>query len=200
MALTAWEQGLFLTLLALITLAQLGALLGLVRKRGASDQGSALALVSSWWAVLAVSAIEAWRFPGLLAEPRWLPYLGAIAFFLGLAIRVIAVNTLAKQFSPLVELQEDHALVTHGLYAWVRHPAYVGSLLWALSVPLILGSAIGLAAVAVLYVPALRFRIHVEERLLEGHFGEAFADYQRRVPALFPRPPRRGPASEDQSM
>lgn len=175
---------LFWAILALITLGQLSALAGLFKHKAGTDRGSALAMVGAWYAVLAFSILEAWLWPVAIA---WAPWLGAACFVAGSLLRWQAVRTLDRQFSPLVELQSEHQLVTHGLYARLRHPAYLGSLLWTIAVPLILSSASGLALAVGLYVPALRYRIATEERLLVAHFGSAYADYVKRVPALWPR-------------
>jgi protein-S-isoprenylcysteine O-methyltransferase Ste14 len=186
-----WDRWVFLALLALIVLAQAASLAGLVRRGVATDRGSAWALVIAWQVVLVVSGYEAWKWAGLWAEPRWVPLVGVAAFVGGFWLRVVAVHTLDAHFSPLVELREDHELVTHGPYAWVRHPAYLGSLLWAVAPPLLLGSVVGLAAAAVVYYPALRYRVKVEEALLAGRFGDRWEAYRRAVPALIPRPARR---------
>jgi protein-S-isoprenylcysteine O-methyltransferase Ste14 len=189
-----WDRWIAVALLVLIFLAQAGSLVGLIRRRVDTDRGSAFAIVGAWYVVLVVSVLEAWRWPGLLPEPRWVPILGAGVFALGFWLRLVAVHTLDKHFSPLVELQPEHALVTHGPYAWVRHPAYLGSLMWSFAPPLLMGSALGLVAAVALYYPAMRYRVMVEERLLADRFGESWAAYRARVPALIPtRPPR--PAS-----
>jgi protein-S-isoprenylcysteine O-methyltransferase Ste14 len=189
-----WDRIFFLTLLGLVFLAQAAALVGLVRRRVATDRGSAWAMVIAWQLVLVASALEAWRYPALWAEPRWVGFVGVAAIALGFYLRVLAVHTLDKHFSPLVELQPEHALVTHGPYAVVRHPAYLGSLLWAFAPALLLGSGVGLALAALAYYPALRYRVAVEEDLLAAGFGDQWATYRERVPALIPRPARR-PAS-----
>ena len=186
-----WDRLFFLTLLGLIFLAQATSLIGLVRRRVDSDRGSAWALVGAWHVVLVASALEAWLWPALWAEPAWLGYLGAAGFALGFALRFIAVKTLDAHFSPLVELRPEHELVTHGPYAWVRHPAYLGSLLWAFAPPLLLGSAAGLVAATLCYYPALRYRVAVEEALLAERFGDRWSAYRARVPALIPQPGRR---------
>jgi protein-S-isoprenylcysteine O-methyltransferase Ste14 len=59
---------------------------------------------------------------------------------------------------------------------------------------LLLGSGVGLALAALAYYPALRYRVAVEEDLLAAGFGDQWAAYRERVPALIPRPARR-PAS-----
>jgi protein-S-isoprenylcysteine O-methyltransferase Ste14 len=110
----------------------------------------------------------------------------------GLSIRIAAMTRLGSRFSPLVVVQEDHALETGGLYAYVRHPGYLGALLAACGAVLAFGSAAALAVVAV-FAWALGVRAAREERLLAGRFGEAWEAYRRRTGAFLPRPRLAGP-------
>ena len=50
-----------------------------------------------------------------------------------------------------------------------------------------------LVIVAVIFVPTLAFRINFEERALVEKFGDAYQDYRRNTPAVFPykRPGRK---------
>ena len=74
-----------------------------------------------------------------------------------------------------------------GAYRFLRHPAYAGYLLMALGIALGYFSLSGLAATLVLLVPVLNYRIRVEEKVLAAHFGKAWQEYARHVPALLPR-------------
>lgn len=77
---------------------------------------------------------------------------------------------------------EDETLVTGGLHRFVRHPLYLGAymILWGGAT-----GEFGLATAAwgslYLYLGA-RF----EERALLSVYGEAYRDYQGRVPAVIP--------------
>lgn len=121
---------------------------------------------------------------------------GVAAVALGLAIRIAGMVRLGSRFSPLVAVQQDHALETHGIYAVVRHPGYLGALLACVGGMVAFGSALALPLVAA-FAGLLQARIAREEVLLEQHFGEAFLDYRRRVGGLLPRLwPARAPRSE----
>lgn len=180
------ERIAFGVLIGLILVAQLAALAGLLG-RGRRAEPSAWALVGAWYVLLAASLLEAWRAPTLWLAPAWVPPCGAALFLLGAALRAAAVRTLRRHFSPMVELQPEHRLVREGPYAHLRHPAYLGSLAWALAVPLMLGSLLGVLAFVGVYAPALAYRIMVEERMLAAHFGADWEAYSARVPALWPR-------------
>lgn len=184
------EHWLFVGLLGLILLSQATALVALIRNKTTTDRGSAVVVVGAWYLVILAAGLEAWRHPGWLPDGRAIAYAGLAVFLTGSWLRSVAVSTLDKHFSPLVELQEEHQLVTHGIYAWVRHPAYLGSLCWTLSVPLLLSSGAGLAVMGLVYIPALMYRIRVEEAMLAGHFGPQWESYRTRVRGLVPLPPR----------
>lgn len=70
----------------------------------------------------------------------------------------------------------DH-LVTSGLFARIRHPMYVGFLLWILGWGLYQGAAASLA-IGTLGIASILWWRHLEERELESHYGEVYAEYQ----------------------
>jgi protein-S-isoprenylcysteine O-methyltransferase Ste14 len=77
-------------------------------------------------------------------------------------------------------------LVQNGPYRYVRHPAYTSLVLAALGVALGYSSWIGLAAVLVLLLPALIYRIGIEEGLLIEQFGEEYHRFSARTKKLIP--------------
>jgi len=61
---------------------------------------------------------------------RWGPVstVGLGLSLLGLGTRAVAMATASSNFSHIIEEErrQDHMLVTHGVYAYLRHPAYFG--------------------------------------------------------------------------
>lgn len=77
-------------------------------------------------------------------------------------------------------------LVTTGLYAYVRHPQYIGFLLITLGMNVMWLTIITFALwpiVAVVYYKLAKR----EEKDAEEEFGEEFLEYKRRVPGWIPR-------------
>ena len=78
------------------------------------------------------------------------------------------------------------ALVTDGVYAWVRHPQYAGLFLITVGMliqwPTIVTGATWPVLLAVYYRLARR-----EEREAEARYGEAYRAYRARVPMFVPR-------------
>lgn len=139
--------------------------------------------------VLAIVALE--PGPVLYIVPSPLSWL----FLAGQAAAVIVVlaglyQTDVWHFLGLRQLveptdQRPAQLVTRGLYRYVRHPLYSAGLAFLWLTPLMTTTMLALVAGLSLYfyVGSLH-----EERRLRVEFGQAYVDYQRRVPGLIPRP------------
>ena len=74
-------------------------------------------------------------------------------------------------------------LEVKGLYRYVRHPLYLFGLLIIWLIPLMTWNILAFNLGATLYI---LIGIQFEERKLLKEFGQAYADYQRRVPMLIP--------------
>lgn len=109
---------------------------------------------------------------------------GALLSLAGIAIRVRGHFDLAGAFSAYVETSENHQLIRSGMYARVRHPMYVGSILLFVGLPLVLGAKVAWIFSALGIVGAL-IRIPREEAFLQRIFPE-YRDYMQHTWRLFP--------------
>jgi protein-S-isoprenylcysteine O-methyltransferase Ste14 len=87
--------------------------------------------------------------------------------------------------------QQTPRLITGGLYRLVRHPLYLGGLVFIWASPFMTRNLLVLFIAFSLY---LVVGAHVEERKLIAEFGEEYARYRRRTPMFCPWP---RPASEN---
>jgi protein-S-isoprenylcysteine O-methyltransferase Ste14 len=115
----------------------------------------------------------------------WLAVLGATLTFAGLAFAIWARFVIAGNWSSYVELKRDHELIIAGPYRWVRHPIYTGLLLAFIGSALAVGEWRGLLAVAIVAASFWR-KLKLEEAVMRRQFGETYARYAARVPALIP--------------
>jgi len=122
---------------------------------------------------------------------RFLPPLGPMAF-LGLGLQVLSLGlalwarrALGRNWSGRVTIKEDHELVTHGPYRWLRHPIYTGAIAAAVGSTLALGRVSGLLAIP-LFMLLFTRKIRIEEQFLSQHFGERYTEYRRHTYALVP--------------
>ncbi len=111
---------------------------------------------------------------------RWLQVAGFAVYALGWALHLWAMA--ANRYHALVvRIQSDRGqtVVTNGPYRYVRHPSYVGGILQALSVALLLGSAWALIP-GVLSVLLLLLRTALEDRTLQQELA-GYREYAGRV-------------------
>ncbi len=105
----------------------------------------------------------------------------------GLAFRWWAILSLRNHFTVDVAINEDHRLVTSGIYRTIRHPAYGGSLLSFLGLGLVFSSWLSLLVIFVPILCAFLYRIRIEEQALISHFGDEYLGYMARTSRIIPK-------------
>jgi methanethiol S-methyltransferase len=140
----------------------------------------------------------AWRpIPGRVwtVSAQW-PWLELLLWSLqGMGWGIIAVALLTLGHAHLFGLRQAWwaargvpyaapPLEGRGIYRWIRHPIYAGTLVALWATPEMSQGHLLLAAVFSAY---LFIGLHFEERDLERQFGEAFREHRRGVPAFLPR-------------
>lgn len=93
---------------------------------------------------------------------------------------------IASGWRVLYEAQKKSVLATTGVYAWVRHPQYVGFVLVMFGFLLQWPTLLTAAMFPVLVVMYWRLALREEQEVL-AQFGDAYARYMRNVPGYFPR-------------
>lgn len=125
------------------------------------------------------------EFLPIIRDPAELRILGAALYTLGVLMALTARFQLGRNWSDIEKslVMQNHALVTHGLYRWVRHPIYAGDVLLLLGLELALNSwgAAGVVALAV-YVRGQAMK--EEQALLQSLPG--YDQYCRRTARFLP--------------
>ncbi|MGE5624491.1 MAG: methyltransferase family protein [Bacillota bacterium] len=141
--------------------------------------------------VLAASLLLAPFWFGGLVNEIIVPQ-GDATYFGGLLVTLGGIGfafwarfALGRNWSGRVTIKEDHELVTTGPYRFVRHPIYTGALLAFTGTTLAFGRVGGLFAFAIMLAIFLR-KISLEEKMLNAHFGERYAEYSRRTKSIIP--------------
>jgi protein-S-isoprenylcysteine O-methyltransferase Ste14 len=69
-----------------------------------------------------------------LKQITWLSATGLLMVVFGECLRKAAMFTAGSNFNHVVqnEKSDTHTLVTSGVYAWFRHPSYVGWFYWSI--------------------------------------------------------------------
>lgn len=132
--------------------------------------------------------VESFLFPNLKPKLLFLSILGLIAVIFGQCLRSLAMYTLGVSFTHLVadRKEPEHVLGTRGVYAYSRHPSYLGWFWWAIGTQMLIANPICL--LGYIYAATVFFvdRIPPEEESLLEFFGDQFAEYRAKVPIGFP--------------
>jgi len=122
-------------------------------------------------------------------SPAGLAGAAAVVLLMGGAIMLFASssNALGRNWSIVARTRSDHELVQSGPYARIRHPIYLGLLLFLLGLATAYGHWMQLMIAVPIYLVGTKIRTSIEDRLLEQRFGDVFRDYRNSTPALIPR-------------
>lgn len=111
---------------------------------------------------------------------------GAVCALVSFRLRWAAIGALGKFWSLHVEMRDNHEFVQSGPFRFMRHPTYFSMILETVALGLLCSAWWMLAVIPILFIPALVLRLRLEEPALVEKFGDAYRDYQRRVPMLIP--------------
>ena len=111
---------------------------------------------------------------------------GVVCAIFSFWLRGRAIAALGRFWSLHVEIRENHEFVQSGPFRWMRHPAYFSMVLELVSLALILNAFFTLLIIPLIFIPALLLRLRIEEAALIEKFGDAYREYRKRTPALFP--------------
>jgi protein-S-isoprenylcysteine O-methyltransferase Ste14 len=110
---------------------------------------------------------------------------GLVLFAIGMVLTTWSEAKLGRLFSTEVTTRKGYALVTDGLYRYLRHPRYLGIILFSAGIGLVFRSWLAMA-LAALSTAVLVWRIRDEEALLRDEFGRGWDAYARRSWRLVP--------------
>lgn len=85
-------------------------------------------------------------------------YTGACLIISGMILRFISILTLGRFFTVDVAIRDNHKLKKDGLYRYIRHPSYLGSIISFVGFGLSLNNPISLVIIS---VPVKIGRAHV---------------------------------------
>ena len=152
-------------------------------------------MLSIFWII---ALLAPWIVSGLdafgLIQPHW--DFGAIGFIIGtgLAVAAIVIGFIAQlqmgaSWRIGVDQEEHTALITDGIFAYVRNPIYSTVYLLAIGLVILIPHWSMLASAIFAYFTIDTQVRYIEEPYLRRHHGESYVrDYFGRVNRYFPSP------------
>lgn len=122
-----------------------------------------------------------YRFTGGDEVSSWLRFFsGLVAISGSLLISVAMLHNPFFEATVRIQSDQGHQVASSGPYKWVRHPGYLGTLLYGVPAPFIFGVYWGFAGAAV-FVVALVIRTTLEDRYLRENL-DGYAAYAQETP------------------
>lgn len=122
-----------------------------------------------------------------ISRPDWLGYAGFAVLVFGNWMLWKAHKDLGRHWSSTVQIKTEQALVTQGIYQFLRHPIYTSHILWglaqALMLPNWLAGWVSLPLIKLVFI----LRIPNEERMMVEQFGDDYRNYMEKTGGLFPK-------------
>ena len=132
-------------------------------------------------------ALSPWLARLRYALPDWVSWTGAVIMAAASGLHWRAHADLGWNYSATVRVRDTQSLVTHGVYAWIRHPIYASLWLIVIAQPLLVHHWIfgltGLPTFGLLFFHRLRR----EEAMMISAFGNDYRDYMRHVGSVIPK-------------
>ncbi|MGD0830690.1 MAG: isoprenylcysteine carboxylmethyltransferase family protein [Terracidiphilus sp.] len=151
------------------------------------DRGSLWIIwVTIFLAIFAGETIRSSMPANIFGGAHWLLVVAMIVLLFGLAFRATAILSLGKAFSPNVAIRTNQKIYRGGLYRYLRHPAYTGSLICFLGLGIELRNWLAFFVLVAPITAVFLYRIHIEEIALNEAFGEEYASYSQQTKRLIP--------------
>jgi len=128
------------------------------------------------FAILVISILDGGRYDWEPQIPILVVIIGVVVYTIGQII-ILWAKKVNKFFSIVVRIQKDRGqtVCKDGPYRFVRHPGYLGGLLYIIVTPFVLASFWGLIP-AVIAVVLLFIRTYLEDKTLQREL-EGYTDY-----------------------
>lgn len=141
-------------------------------------------LLLGWLALYAIN--PAWMGALSIPFPDWLRWAGFALGLAGLGFWSWTQIALGKEWSPQLQLREEHHLVTTGPYSRIRHPLYTGMLGYGASLAFVTANWVFIL-LAVAVIAGLFARVPREEEMMIKKFGEEYKAYMQRTGRFLPK-------------
>jgi len=112
-------------------------------------------------------------------------YSGLLLIILGFTLRQYSINILGEFFTPVVAKKDNQKIIQKGPYKYIRHPSYTGLFLEVIGAAISFANWISIISVLILFIPAILYRINIEENFLSKNFKE-YKNYQKKTWKLIP--------------
>ncbi len=110
-----------------------------------------------------------------------------ISMILGYAVAFVGIGLFFEGWREVYQARKEKRLVTDRLYAYVRHPQYLGLFIALFGEGIIHWPTVFSVGLFPVVIVVYYFLARREERVMLGEFGDEYRNYMERTPMFIPR-------------
>lgn len=154
-------------------------------KKEIVDKNSYIILVSGVFSIIFLNVVSR-KYISSLVSPVFIFWIGSICIVAGVFLRLYSVWTLGKFFTLSVQVTSEQKIIQTGPYKYLRHPSYSGSILSLMGISFSFRNIIGIILTVAIITIIYRYRIKVEEKILEKTFPDSYTEYKKNTKRIIP--------------
>ena len=141
--------------------------------------------IAFWLGLIAWMVDPGWMNWSSLPLPTWLRWTGVGNIVIACGLTIWTLRCLGKNLTDTVVTRQQHTLVMHGPYRWVRHPFYDCAALLVVAGSLTAANWF-LFVNGIVVFSLLVIRTRTEEENLVARFGDSYRAYRERTGRFLP--------------
>ena len=141
--------------------------------------------IAFWLELIAWMVDPGWMSWSSLPLPTWLRWTGVGNIVIACGLTIWTLRCLGKNLTDTVVTRQQHTLVMHGPYRWVRHPFYDCAALLVVAGSLTAANWF-LFVNGIVVFSLLVIRTRTEEENLVARFGDSYRAYRERTGRFLP--------------
>ena len=106
-------------------------------------------------------------------------------------IFIVSLVLIGSGHKAVHQAKEGGGVISDGAFGYIRHPLYLGTMLFFLAMAVATASLVSLALIVMVFF-FYNYIASYEEKLLEKKYGESYVKYKTRTGRWFPRLRRNG--------
>jgi protein-S-isoprenylcysteine O-methyltransferase Ste14 len=123
---------------------------------------------------------------GLISNNIALNIIGIFVGLAGIGIRMAAISALGRFYMRTLRETNEHKLINTGIYKYLRHPGYLGTILLFIGASFAMRNYITVITVIILIIGIYIYRINVEEEMLIKIFSDEYIEYKKKSKRIIP--------------
>jgi protein-S-isoprenylcysteine O-methyltransferase Ste14 len=116
----------------------------------------------------------------------WIRWLGVLISIVGTVFWIYSQIVLGRYWSPQLQIQNEHKIISEGPYKYIRHPIYTAMMVWVIGLVLFTANIL-FVILALTFFIFFVARVPKEEKMMIETFGDIYTKYMKDTGRYLPK-------------